>query len=1182
MSDVIGETYTNGHVPETRPVAASWAREMAGEHPGDDRLPFELPGVNVVINRPRLSGWLEAFRDDVDVADFVLLDVIATALSANISSTGMRESVPSLAMRPFRLWEYVWLYKTLNLANGGKRVLDLGGTGTHLTMLAALAGNDVESIDINPKFVSAGLDCARTLGIDTYAARVADMTDLSMYESESFDVVMSASVLEHLTGEGQALAMREVSRLLKPGGLAGITFDYGDAAPGANIYLPPPHCPPPNAQEALRRFVQGDLAVLGNVFDEDPVADSLFASRTVHYTIGSLFLGRPPATSIAVPGIRRGYSSVLKRLSAENVLYRVFRSALDADASSSVGRMIEAFDERLESAFQKYGGSAQAEAAYLNAKELEEFRASRTAYEREYARVANALEEHRSQIDIINGIAQAQVGEIADLRGRLADLARSAQEREDELLRVARERESEFAEVRDDLAYDLAVTTEALQASYTLQETERVHRVAAEDTRDALIAEIAALRDRLEQVTLELEAINRESPLGLFIRKALKKMPPPHALPLFNRRRINKTIGDIIFAVGRRAGHEYFRRSVPQVTLPRITIVTPVFNGAAFIDQAIRSVLTQYYPNLEYIVVDGGSTDDTVKIASAYSERVIVTSQPDNGMYDAVHRGFRMGTGEIFGYLNADDMLEPDALNRVGTFFATHPDVEAIYHEDIVQVNGWRFPNVAQPPGVDADRILRGHVLFQDGVFFRRDAYFRAGGANTALRYAGDSELWLKMARKTTFVRQPGHVSTFRVRHGQLSGRMDEYNEERGRSFAAIRKAIPPLERVSGRVSSLVRRAANKLSWRHELPRLFYPIDFTQMPPPDGVAPNPPPNAPIVCPITGAPADRLLFSSPDTRFGHELINYIYYVPESHSTVTYPPIDEPTLSWLYERYYSQGSPWVRLPSGTSPYRNFQPRGFLPRLALTRDVPGWLAGLGTIDWNDQTFAELSSVLRSAGVNMNDPLSFLDVGCFRGEFLDVVREKTRWQLSGLEPNPQACEDARERGHEVYNTGVEHIASVVPLGRTFDLIWMGQAIEHVNDPLAAMMALRTLLKPNGRIVLSTPNLDSAQIDMFGPTWAQWHPPYHRYIFSMKSLQLLAERTNLRLIKHRTFSHPYWSALNVWLNQHGLGAAIPHGVEVPAEVVNRAARLASWSKILFDWRGKGDYIVAIFGKNAS
>jgi hypothetical protein len=121
--------------------------------------------------------------------------------------------------------------------------------------------------------------------------------------------------------------------------------------------------------------------------------------------------------------------------------------------------------------------------------------------------------------------------------------------------------------------------------------------------------------------------------------------------------------------------------------------------------------------------------------------------------------------------------------------------------------------------------------------------------------------------------------------------------------------------------------------------------------------------------------------------------------------------------------------------------------------------------------------------------------------------------------------------------------------------------------------------LKPNGTLVLSTPNLDSAQIDMFGPTWAQWHPPYHRYIFSVKSLRAMAERTRMTMLASRTFSHPYWSALNVWQNEHGLGAVLPHGVDLPQEVVTRATQVAAWSKLLFDWRGRGDYIVSAFGK---
>src|SRR6185437_11070841 len=110
--------------------------------------------------------------------------------------------------------------------------------------------------------------------------------------------------------------------------------------------------------------------------------------------------------------------------------------------------------------------------------------------------------------------------------------------------------------------------------------------------------------------------------------------------------------------------------------------------------------------------------------------------------------------------LNADDVLEPGGLLRVGEYFRDHRWAKVIYHEDTVTMDGWRFPNVAQPY-VDVYKLLAGHTLFQDGIFFRRSAYRMVGGINRDLKRAGDWDLWVRMARMFGLRRARGHVSSF-------------------------------------------------------------------------------------------------------------------------------------------------------------------------------------------------------------------------------------------------------------------------------------------------------------------------------------------------------------------------------------------------------------------------------------
>jgi len=292
---------------------------------GDEHLPSAIDGINLVMNRTRLAAFLTQFAEDRDVRDLLALDVLGVTAGLPLSSTGAAEAIPTLAFRPFRIWEYTWLYKTLGLSKGGAGILDLGGPASHLTILAALAGSSVTSIDVNPTFVDAAQECARVLKLDRLKAREGDMRDLSGFPDESFDVVLSCSVLEHLSAEDQEAALGEMARVLKPRGVAALTFDYGPAAPGANENLPPPHAPPPDAAEALRRYLRGGLVVAGNAFTEDPTPGVLFRDERASYTLASLFLAKPPAPDMPVPRCECA-GSALTGLVIPELPLRVYRT----------------------------------------------------------------------------------------------------------------------------------------------------------------------------------------------------------------------------------------------------------------------------------------------------------------------------------------------------------------------------------------------------------------------------------------------------------------------------------------------------------------------------------------------------------------------------------------------------------------------------------------------------------------------------------------------------------------------------------------------------------------------------------------------------------------------------------------------------------------------------------------
>lgn len=191
--------------------------------------------------------------------------------------------------------------------------------------------------------------------------------------------------------------------------------------------------------------------------------------------------------------------------------------------------------------------------------------------------------------------------------------------------------------------------------------------------------------------------------------------------------------------------------------LPRISLVTPSFNSGRHLADAIRSVLSQDYPSLDYLVMDGGSTDETVDILRSFGERIRWVSKKDEGQSDAIRKGFEQTTGEILGWLNADDVLAPDALRTVGEFFAENPDVALVYgNATYIDADGALIGPCAHIEPFIAGRLRHySDFIVQPAAFFRRSAYEAVGGLDRTLHYGMDYDLWLKLANQFKFV----HIS---------------------------------------------------------------------------------------------------------------------------------------------------------------------------------------------------------------------------------------------------------------------------------------------------------------------------------------------------------------------------------------------------------------------------------------
>jgi glycosyltransferase involved in cell wall biosynthesis len=190
---------------------------------------------------------------------------------------------------------------------------------------------------------------------------------------------------------------------------------------------------------------------------------------------------------------------------------------------------------------------------------------------------------------------------------------------------------------------------------------------------------------------------------------------------------------------------------------PKISIITPSYNQGQYLEAAIRSVINQNYPNLEYIIIDGGSSDNSVEIIKKYEDHLAYwVSEKDAGQYDAINKGFAKSTGEIMCWLNSDDMFCPWAFHVAATVFRQCPDIEWLTssrpvtwsHDDLCiaagAIDGFSKKTFYAGRNLKRDHYYRFYIQ-QESTFWRRTLWLRSGGSlDPAIDYAGDFDLWAR------------------------------------------------------------------------------------------------------------------------------------------------------------------------------------------------------------------------------------------------------------------------------------------------------------------------------------------------------------------------------------------------------------------------------------------------------
>jgi len=250
------------------------------------------------------------------------------------------------------------------------------------------------------------------------------------------------------------------------------------------------------------------------------------------------------------------------------------------------------------------------------------------------------------------------------------------------------------------------------------------------------------------------------------------------------------------------------------VTLPTITIVTPSYNQAAYLEATIQSVLQQNYPALRYIIMDGGSIDGSVDIIKRYADKLTYwVSEKDGGQSDAINKGFGKDLAtltsnpndEIMTWLNSDDVLLPNALKRVGQIFEKYPQIHWLTGQLAnMDASGEHLKLGRLKTGHGRNLIQRGWYhgrglgfIRQEGTFWRRTLWNDVGGINPDLHYAMDFDLWRRFAAHMPLVTVDQHLAVFRTQPQQKTSAIEKYYAEAGVTLPnSIRLIALPLRAI--------------------------------------------------------------------------------------------------------------------------------------------------------------------------------------------------------------------------------------------------------------------------------------------------------------------------------------------------------------------------------------------------
>ncbi|MEA3273357.1 MAG: glycosyltransferase family 2 protein [Patescibacteria group bacterium] len=213
----------------------------------------------------------------------------------------------------------------------------------------------------------------------------------------------------------------------------------------------------------------------------------------------------------------------------------------------------------------------------------------------------------------------------------------------------------------------------------------------------------------------------------------------------------------------------------------KISIITPSFNQARFIDKTIQSVLNQDYPNFELIVIDGGSTDGTLSILKKYGNRIRWISEKDKGQTSAINKGLKMAEGEIIAYLNSDDTYEPKTFQKIVNFFKKNPDKKWAYGK--CRIINEKDKEIRRPitwyknfllRKYSYKKLLAENFISQPATFWKRELHQEFGYFDEKENFCMDYEFWLRIGKKYPAGIINGYLANFRYHPASKSGSVNK------------------------------------------------------------------------------------------------------------------------------------------------------------------------------------------------------------------------------------------------------------------------------------------------------------------------------------------------------------------------------------------------------------------------